>query len=193
MPSGRGDGGREGRRKDRREAWREAVVGIGSNLGDRGALVEGAIERVAALEGVCLVAVSEVIETEPVGGPTQGAYLNAAVLIETSLSPRALLDELLAIERMFGRERRERWGPRTLDLDVLWVEGLVVDEPGLTVPHPRLHERTFALVPLVEVAPHAIDPRTGRPMAKRLADLVGGRPEGAGEPGDASERDGASG
>jgi 2-amino-4-hydroxy-6-hydroxymethyldihydropteridine diphosphokinase len=113
-------------------------------------------------------AVSSLYDTVPVGGPPQPRYLNAAARLRTALSPRELLGALLGIERSEGRERRERWGPRPLDLDILWIAGLFVDEPGLTVPHPRLAERAFALLPLLEVAPDATDPRTGRP----LSDLV---------------------
>ena len=101
---------------------------------------------------------SRVYETAPVGKTDQGAFLNAAVLVECTLSPVALLDVLLAIEMELGRRRTEdtvRWGPRTIDLDVLWIEGLTVDDRRLQVPHPRLAERAFALVPLLEVAPQA--------------------------------------
>jgi 2-amino-4-hydroxy-6-hydroxymethyldihydropteridine diphosphokinase len=144
-----------------------AVIGLGSNLGDRGAHLRAAIDGLRAVATV--LAESRVHETAPVGGPPQGDYLNAAVLLEYEGTPRALLDALLAIEARLGRVRRERWGPRVIDLDVLWIEGVVVDEPGLTVPHPRLLDRAFALEPLLEVAPDAIDPRTGRRLAERFA------------------------
>ncbi len=142
-----------------------AYVGVGSNLGDR----EGAIRAaIAALPGV--VAVSELRETDPVGVIEQPAFLNGAVALETELSPRQLLAALLAIERELGRERRERWGPRTIDLDLLLYGGETVDEPGLTVPHPRLHERRFALEPLAELDSELLIPGRGR-VADLLAEL----------------------
>jgi 2-amino-4-hydroxy-6-hydroxymethyldihydropteridine diphosphokinase len=149
----------------------DAVVGLGSNLGDRFATLDGAAEALGRLEATRLVARSRWRETAPVGGPPQGPYLNGAVRLETALDPAALLRQLLALEARFGRARRVRWGPRTLDLDVLWVAGVVLASPSLTLPHPRLPERTFALEPLVEVAPHAADPATGEPYADMLARL----------------------
>jgi len=137
----------------------DVVIGLGSNLGDRRAYLEAAAERVAAIGRT--VCVSPIYETRPVGGPAQGDYLNLALRIETELRPRALLDGLLGIEHALGRRRFERWTARTIDLDVLWIRDLAVDEPGLCVPHPRLVERAFALVPLLDVAPDARDPRTG--------------------------------
>jgi 2-amino-4-hydroxy-6-hydroxymethyldihydropteridine diphosphokinase len=134
-----------------------AYVGLGSNLGDREATIRAAI---AALSGI--VAVSELRETDPVGVTEQPAFLNGAVALETELSPRELLESLLAVERELGRERRERWGPRTIDLDLLLYGTETVDEPGLTVPHPHLHERRFALEPLVELDPELVVPGRGR-------------------------------
>ena len=133
-----------------------AYVGLGSNLGDREATIRRAI---AALPGV--IAVSELRETDPVGVTEQPAFLNGAVALETELSPRELLDSLLAVERELGRERRERWGPRTIDLDLLLYGGETVDEPGLTVPHPSLHERRFVLEPLAELDPELVVPGHG--------------------------------
>jgi 2-amino-4-hydroxy-6-hydroxymethyldihydropteridine diphosphokinase len=142
-----------------------AYVGLGSNLGDREATIRRAI---AALPGV--LAVSELRETDPVGVTAQPAFLNGAIALETELSPRELLETLLAVERQLGRERRERWGPRTIDLDVLLYGGETVDEPGLTVPHPRLHERRFALEPLAELDPELVVPGRGR-VSDLLAEL----------------------
>lgn len=136
-----------------------AVIGLGSNMGDRLAHLREATARLG--QHATVLATSPVYETAPVGGPPQGHFLNAALLVAFEGSPRALLDALLAIERSLGRIRLERWGPRTVDMDILWVDGLVVDEPGLTVPHPRLTERAFALLPMLDVAPDARDPRTG--------------------------------
>jgi 2-amino-4-hydroxy-6-hydroxymethyldihydropteridine diphosphokinase len=115
-------------------------------------------EAVAELERVAGVTVtrrSKVYETAPVGGPPQPAFLNAAIAVDCTLSPLVLLDELQRIEADLGRTREVRWGPRAIDLDILWIEGVTVDEPRLVVPHPRLHERAFALLPLLDVAPHA--------------------------------------
>lgn len=152
-----------------------AVVGLGSNLGDRLALLRAAAAR---LPGV--VAASSIYETAPVG-PPQPDYLNAAVLVERpgaarAEEARALLETMLEIERGLGRVRAGRWGPRTIDLDLLWVEGLAVGEPGLVVPHPHLDERAFALVPLLDVSPAAVHPRTGRRYADVAIDRSGLRP-----------------
>jgi 2-amino-4-hydroxy-6-hydroxymethyldihydropteridine diphosphokinase len=146
-----------------------AYVGIGSNLGDREATIELALEQLPHV-----VAVSTLRETEPVGVVDQPRFLNCVAALETDLSPRDLLDELLAIEQRLGRERHGadhvRWGPRTIDLDLLVYGDDVVDEPGLTVPHPRLHERRFALEPLAELAPGLVVPGRGT-VAALLAEL----------------------
>jgi 2-amino-4-hydroxy-6-hydroxymethyldihydropteridine diphosphokinase len=142
-----------------------AYVGLGANLGDREATIRAAV---AALPGV--LAVSSLRETEPVGVTDQPRFLNGVAALETELSARDLLDTLLALERRLGRERRERWGPRTIDLDLLLFGEEAIDEPGLTVPHPRLHERRFALEPLAEIAPDALIPGRGR-VANLLAEL----------------------
>ena len=133
-----------------------AYVGLGSNLGDREATIRAAV---AALPGV--VAISTLRETEPVGVTEQPVFLNGAVALATDLPPRKLLETLLEIERGLGRERRERWGPRTIDLDLLLYGDETVDEPGLTVPHPHLHERRFALEPLAELDPELVVPGRG--------------------------------
>lgn len=138
-----------------------AFVGIGSNLGDRESHLRRALELLAAEEGIEVVAVSALRETEPVGPVEQGPFLNGAVHVETELRPRELLERLLDIEERLGRVRRERFGPRTIDLDLLVYGGEVVDDPGLTLPHPRLHERRFALEPLAELAPGLIVPGRG--------------------------------
>jgi 2-amino-4-hydroxy-6-hydroxymethyldihydropteridine diphosphokinase len=132
-----------------------AYVGLGANLGDREGTLRRAVELLAAEPGIEVVAVSSFRETEPVGYVDQPAFLNGACAVETDLSPRDLLDRLLAVERVLGRERGTgpRWGPRTIDLDLLLYGQETVEEPGLTVPHPRLAERSFALEPLVELEP----------------------------------------
>ena len=138
------------------------VIGLGSNLGDRLANLRAARDAIARLPFVSTPLSSSVYETPPVG-PPQPDYLNAAVCVECTETPAALLAALLDIERAMGRERRERWGPRVIDLDILWWEGLALVTDALTIPHARLAERSFAIVPLLEVAPDATDPRTGKP------------------------------
>jgi 2-amino-4-hydroxy-6-hydroxymethyldihydropteridine diphosphokinase len=128
-----------------------AFLGLGSNLGDRQALLADAV---AALPDV--VAVSPLYETDPVGGPEQGAFLNLVVELSTPLSARELLAVCAEREAAAERVRVERWGPRTLDVDVLWVDGEEVDEPDLVVPHPRLWERRFVLAPLRDLAPDLV-------------------------------------
>lgn len=129
-----------------------AFLGLGSNLGDRAGYLRAAV---AALPD--LVAVSPVYETEPVGGPDeQGAYLNLVAELDTPMGARALLSLCARLEAAAGRVREVRWGPRTLDVDVLWVQDEAVDEPDLVVPHPRLWERRFALAPLADLAPDLV-------------------------------------
>jgi 2-amino-4-hydroxy-6-hydroxymethyldihydropteridine diphosphokinase len=128
-----------------------AYLGLGSNLGDRLAHLQAAVDGLARTPGVDVAAVSPVYETAPVGGPPQDDYLNAVVAIDTELTPRGLLDIAQHLEAAEHRVRRERWGPRTLDVDVLIVGDEVVDEPDLVVPHPRLRERAFVLVPLSDL------------------------------------------
>jgi 2-amino-4-hydroxy-6-hydroxymethyldihydropteridine diphosphokinase len=146
-----------------------AVVGLGSNLGDRRATLQralGEIGRIARVERA-----SHVYETAPVG-PPQGRFLNAALLLAFDGTPHALLDALLSIERALGRVRAEKWGPRTIDLDILWIEGAVIASDRLVVPHPRLRERAFALEPLLEVRPDARDPATGEVYVAPPGDVV---------------------
>jgi 2-amino-4-hydroxy-6-hydroxymethyldihydropteridine diphosphokinase len=118
-------------------------VALGSNLGDRAAYLAGARQAMAKLEGTKLVAESDVEETAPIGPANQGAYLNQMVALETTLAPRALLGHLQAIERAAGRVRAERWGPRTLDLDIVQFGERTVHDPDLTIPHPELPNRDF--------------------------------------------------
>jgi 2-amino-4-hydroxy-6-hydroxymethyldihydropteridine diphosphokinase len=148
-----------------------AYVGLGANLGDREGAIRRALQLIAAAPGVDVVATSSLSETDPVGYLDQPRFVNAAAAVETSLGPRELLDVLLGIERELGRTRSgPRFGPRTIDLDVLLFGGEVVDEPGLSVPHPRLHERRFALEPLAELDPELVVPGRG-PVTKLLARL----------------------
>ena len=147
-----------------------AFVGIGSNLGDREAHLRGALDLLAAEEGIEVVAVSELRETEPVGPVEQGPFLNGAVQVYDRAAATALLARLLDVEQRLGRVRGVRFGPRTIDLDLLVYGDEIVDEPGLTLPHPRLHERRFALEPLAELDPGLVVP--GRaPVSALLSKL----------------------
>jgi 2-amino-4-hydroxy-6-hydroxymethyldihydropteridine diphosphokinase len=134
---------------------RRAFIGLGSNLGDRRALLRAAVAGLEAAGDV--VGVSPLYETEPVGGPEgQGQYLNVVVELSTGDTPRRLLERCRVLEAAAGRVRTVRWGPRTLDADVLWVQGCEVDEPDLVVPHPRLWERRFVVQPLADLAPDLV-------------------------------------
>jgi 2-amino-4-hydroxy-6-hydroxymethyldihydropteridine diphosphokinase len=148
-----------------------AYVGLGANLGDREATMRAALELLAQLQGVHVLEVSSFRETEPVGVLDQPRFLNAAAALETTLSPRELLDTLLGVERALGRTRDgPRLGPRTIDLDLLLYGEEIVHEAGLTVPHPRLHERLFALEPLHELDPQLVVPGRG-PLETLLRNL----------------------
>jgi 2-amino-4-hydroxy-6-hydroxymethyldihydropteridine diphosphokinase len=139
-----------------------AYVGLGANLGDRSAMLRTAIEQLRREPDVTLVAVSSVRETDPVGFLDQPRFLNAAAALDTELSARELLDRLLGIERRLGRTREgPRFGPRTIDLDLLLYGDQRLDEPDLEVPHPRLHERLFVLEPLFELDPGLVVPGRG--------------------------------
>jgi 2-amino-4-hydroxy-6-hydroxymethyldihydropteridine diphosphokinase len=139
-----------------------AYVALGANLGDRERTLRAAVDALAAEEGIEVVAVSTLRDTEPVGVGAQPRYLNGAAELETTLTARELLDRLLAVEQRFGRVRVPgEHGPRTLDLDLLLYGDEAIDEPGLTVPHPRLHERRFVLEPLAELAPGLVVPGRG--------------------------------
>lgn len=136
---------------------RRVIIGLGSNLGDRAKNIDDALGRLRADADLHVRATSRFYETDPVGGPPQDRYVNGAVLVLTSLDASTLLDRLLAIEIALGRQRTERDAPRTIDLDILWIEGEIFRSDRLHVPHSRLAERAFALVPLVELAPDARD------------------------------------
>jgi 2-amino-4-hydroxy-6-hydroxymethyldihydropteridine diphosphokinase len=141
---------------------KRAYIGLGANLGDRSAALDAALEALRARPGVHVAAVSRVRETEPWGPVEQPPFLNAAAALDTTLEARELLDVLLAVERDLGRTREgARWGPRTIDLDLLLYGDEVIDEPGLTVPHPRLAERLFVLEPLHDLDPGLVVPGAG--------------------------------
>jgi 2-amino-4-hydroxy-6-hydroxymethyldihydropteridine diphosphokinase len=151
-----------------------AVIAMGSNLGDRldnlqGRLdnLQGGLDALFDSPGLTFTAVSPVFETSPVGGPGQPGYLNAVLIAETVLPARAVLDRCHSVEAAFGRVRIERWGPRTLDLDLILYGDQVSDDPELTLPHPRAHERAFVLVPWL-----AADPQARIPGRGRVADLL---------------------
>jgi 2-amino-4-hydroxy-6-hydroxymethyldihydropteridine diphosphokinase len=140
----------------------DAYIAVGSNLGDRRAAIALAVRSFDEAEGFAVRALSPIVETEPVGPEGQGKYLNAVVHVRTIRAARDVLAHCLATEARAGRVRRERWGPRSLDLDLLLYGDAVIDEPGLTVPHPRLHERAFVLEPFARMAPHLVHPLLGR-------------------------------
>ena len=145
-----------------------AYIGLGSNLGEREATLREALTRLGELDGVVVVAVSSFRETDPVGNVDQPRFVNGAAEIETNLGPRELLDRLLEVERSLGRDRssEERWGPRTVDLDLLLYGDETVGEAGLEIPHPRLAERAFVVEPLLE-----LDPDLRLPDGRALRDL----------------------
>jgi 2-amino-4-hydroxy-6-hydroxymethyldihydropteridine diphosphokinase len=149
-----------------------AFIGMGSNVGDRAATIGAAIDALDAVEGIAVLSTSSLHETPPVGGPSgQGPYLNAAVKVETTLPPRELLGVLQRIERDSGRVRAERWGERTLDLDLILYGDSIIDEPGLIVPHPRMVVRRFVLAPLAEVSRGILIALNARSVDGLLQDL----------------------
>jgi 2-amino-4-hydroxy-6-hydroxymethyldihydropteridine diphosphokinase len=147
----------------------KAFIGLGSNLGEREAQLRAALDAIAQLPTTQLVRVSSLYDTEPVGETDQPNFLNAVAQVDTELTARQLLWNLLLIERRLGRLRTRRWGPRTIDLDLLLYGSLVVDEPDLKVPHPELTRRSFVLVPLVELDPMLAHPVTGQTLLTHLS------------------------
>ena len=137
----------------------QAFIGVGSNVGDRSAFCRRAVDELRAAEGIEVTAVSSLYETTPVGGPPQRSFINMVVRVETTLDPRGLLEQCQKVEQRIGREPSTlRWGPRVVDLDILTFGDEKVNEADLEIPHPRMRERRFVLVPLLEIAPDATDP-----------------------------------
>jgi 2-amino-4-hydroxy-6-hydroxymethyldihydropteridine diphosphokinase len=141
---------------------RLALVGLGSSLGHRRGHLALAVRLLALQSGVRLLAVSKLYRTPPWGGVARNPFLNAAVLLRVELEPQALLEICKGLEARLGRRRGLRWGDRVLDLDLLWMQDLVIDHPDVRLPHPRIAERSFVVLPLEDVLPGAVDPRTGR-------------------------------
>jgi 2-amino-4-hydroxy-6-hydroxymethyldihydropteridine diphosphokinase len=167
-----------------RAGGREVVLALGSNLGDRLANLQAGLDALTAGQGIIATAVSAVYETSPVGGPDQPDFLNAVLLATSPLPARAVLDRCQAAERSAGRVRAVRWGPRTLDIDIIACDAEVSDDPALTLPHPRAHERAFVLVPWHDIDPGAELPGFG-PVAGLLARAGQG---GAGDAGGVRRR-----
>lgn len=156
-----------------------AAIALGSNLGDRRATLDAAVVVLIASPGIQLLARSAWHTSAPVG-PPQPDYLNGCAVLATALAPQALLERLLAIERHFGRVRGERWGPRTLDLDLIFYGQQRLQTPQLEIPHPRLRQRSFVLEPLAEIAPHWVDPVSGCTVRLLGAQLAADRAGAAG-------------
>lgn len=160
---------------------RTAVLGLGSNLGDSFAILNGAVADLEAAEGIEIIAASPLYATDPVGGPQQDPYLNAVLIARTSLDDHQLLAATQAVEQNWHRMRDVRWGPRTLDVDILAIDDEQSDDPDITVPHPRAHERAFVLVPWLAVDPEAAIAGRGRVEELLVGmDITGVRVTGSG-------------
>jgi len=150
------------------EEW--VAIALGSNLGNSANLLQMALKALSQEEGMVLARISPFYQTAPVG-PPQPDYVNACAILHTTLSPLELLDRLLQVEHQFGRVRRERWGPRLLDLDLLLYGDRIIDQPRLQVPHPRMRDRAFVLVPLADIAADWVDPTSGKTITS-LRDAI---------------------
>jgi len=158
---------------EQRDRWTIAYIGLGSNLGNREGKLREALRELNGRDDVRVLRASQFHETEPVGGPPQHPFINAAAEVATPLPPQELLELLHDVENDFGRERNVRWGPRTLDLDLLLYGGRVIDSPDLQLPHPRMHKRQFVLAPLCELCPRRRHPQLGKEMRQLLSELRG--------------------
>jgi 2-amino-4-hydroxy-6-hydroxymethyldihydropteridine diphosphokinase len=169
------------------KSTRSVVLGLGSNVGSREAFLRASRDLLALNDALDVVSTSRVYETPPLGPAGQRDYLNAAIHLHSDRSPEAILAIARSVEVDLGRERRERWGPRTIDLDILWIDGLVHTTPGLTVPHGELLSRAFALAPLVELVPDATDPHSQTRYRDALDALPPASPRAPRELGEAFE------
>ncbi|MBD2681673.1 2-amino-4-hydroxy-6-hydroxymethyldihydropteridine diphosphokinase [Nostoc paludosum FACHB-159] len=148
----------------------KTALALGSNMGDSQAILEAAIATLAQTPGIFLEAKSNWYKTKALG-PPQPDYLNGCVTLQVEMLPQELLENLLKIERQFGRVRQERWGPRTLDLDLLLYDDFIVDTPNLQIPHPEMRDRAFVLVPLAEIASDWVEPVSGRVIKELLKEV----------------------
>lgn len=151
----------------------KVYISFGSNIGDREYQINEALRKLEQIQDTKLKAVSSLYETAPVGGVVQDDFLNGAAIVETNLTPISFLNEIQRIELELGRERKIHWGPRTIDLDVLLMDEVVIEHERLKVPHPFMHERSFVLIPLAEIAPEAVHPV----LNKKIKELVTMDPE----------------
>ncbi len=145
---------------------KQCAIALGSNLGDSQGILTAALQLLAATPGIAVQKVSSWYKTKPVGGIPQPDYLNSCALLQVQILPQQLLKTLLAVEAKFGRVRKERWDARSIDLDLLLYEDLILDIPQLQLPHPRMNDRAFVLVPLAEIAPNWIEPVSGLAIAQ---------------------------
>lgn len=153
--------------------WHKAYLALGSNLGERQEFLDGAVEGLSKTRGIRVIRCSKWLETKPYGGVPQDDFLNGCLEIDTILQPMELLTELHRLEGEAGRERTVHWGPRTLDLDVIFYDDLVTEDPELLLPHPDMNNRTFVLEPLAELCPYKRHPVTGKTVKEMLAELTG--------------------
>lgn len=154
--------------------WHEVYVALGSNMGDKWGYLKEAIEKMRQIKGVEGVIVSDFIETEPYGGVEQDTFLNACLSLRTILTPKELLKEMQRIEAEAGRERLIHWGPRTLDLDMLFYDDLITDDPNLLLPHPDMQNRDFVLRPMAQLCPYKYHPVLGKRMIELWDELEEG-------------------